>query len=467
MTDPGWGPRQRVGAVLAPLSFVVLWFAPLPLETQPHRLAAVFAAVVIAWISEVLPIAVTALLIAPLLVATGITDAQTAFAPYADPLLFLFIGGFFLARAMSRHKLDQRIATGLVNLRWVRGRAFRVRVALMCAGMFLSMWISNTATAAILMPILLGGFSDDEDASGPLLGVGYACSVGGLGTLVGSPPNGITVRLLAEHGETFGFVEWMMIGLPAALVTLVLVVVITARMHPAKGAAALPQVDRPWSRGEKATAAVFGLAVFGWMLTGLWKATGSETGSAVEAALPGGAVAIIAASFLFMLRDDEGAPVLPWDDAVKIDWGIILLFGGGISLGQQMFDTGFARALSEGFVAFTGIESLWTLTAVVTFFTIFFTEVCSNTASATMLVPLVIAIADRMEVSAVPPALAVGLAASCAFMLPIATGPNAIIYGTGRIPLPSMMRTGIALNIACALAILLLLFLLLPLYGWT
>ncbi len=203
------------------------------------------------------------------------------------------------------------------------------------------------------------------------------------------------------------------------------------------------------------------------MLTGLWKATGSEPGAAVATALPGGAVALIAASLLFMLRDEEGAPVLPWDDAVKIDWGIILLFGGGISLGQQMFDTGFARALSEGFVAFTGIESLWTLTAVVTFFTIFFTEVCSNTASATMLVPLVIAIADRMEVSAVPPALAVGLAASCAFMLPIATGPNAIIYGTGRIPLPTMMRTGIALNIACALAILLLLFLLLPLYGWT
>ncbi len=479
-------PRQRIGLALAALSALVLWWAPLPLDESAHRLAAIFAAIVILWVTEALPIPVTALLIAPSLTAAGITDGKTAFAPYADPLLFLFVGGFFIARAMQRHRLDRRMAGALLNLPFVQGRPRRMVLAFFGAAALLSMWISNTASAAILTPILLGtlpgkeeGESGTDPATAPLLGLAYACSVGGLGTLVGSPPNGITARLLAERLDgDFGFLQWAMVGLPAAVLLWCLVAWISLRRmgkvpassggssiekHPPDG---VSDEDSPSRRGQWTTALALGSAIALWLGTGLWKASGSEQGIALARALPGGSIALLACIPLFLLRDEKGERVLPWKDAAQIDWGIILLFGGGISLGKQMFETGLARALAEGFVAFSGIEQLWTLTALVAVFTIFFTEACSNTASATMLVPLVIAISDELGVSPVPPAMAVGLAASCAFVLPIATGPNAIAFGTGRIPLRTMMRTGLGLNLLCVVAIVLLLRLLLPLYGW-
>ncbi|MFT5352858.1 MAG: sodium-dependent dicarboxylate transporter 2/3/5 [Polyangiales bacterium] len=465
-------------------------------EPKAHRLLVIFVAVVILWVTEALPIPVTALLIAPALIGFGIVGSKVAFAPYADPLLFLFVGGFFIARSMQRHGLDRRLASSLLSLSVVRAKPSRLRVAFLATGALLSMWISNTATTAILAPILLGTFalgktgggkpgdgdtnSGKDPATGPLLGLAYACSVGGLGTLVGSPPNGIAARLIDDSlgpNSSFGFIEWAMIGMPTALILLVIVIVFTGRASKENRGAALASVvadskesaatpPKKWSRGERTTAAALLLAIVGWTSTGLWKASGSEAGVAFAAALPGGAVALLACVVLFVVRDEKKELVLPWNDAVKIDWGIILLFGGGIALGTQMRATGLAQALAESFVSATGIEGLWTLTAVVTVFTIFFTEACSNTASATMLVPLVISIAEELGVSIMPPALAVGLAASCAFVLPIATGPNAIVYGTGRVDLRSMMRTGLGLNLICAVAIVVLLRILLPLYGW-
>jgi sodium-dependent dicarboxylate transporter 2/3/5 len=469
---------KRVGLALAPLVFVVLWFAPLGLDRPAHRLAAVFGATVILWVTEALPIAATALLIAPMMVATGVCDAKTAFAPYADPLLFLFVGGFFIARAMARHGLDHRIASSLVGMKAVGGSPIRIRAAFMVTGALLSMWISNTATTAILVPILIGTFASGEKQSGSLLAVAYACSIGGLGTLVGSPPNGITARLLTDAGHPFDFVRWMMIGVPTAIVCVTLIFFMTRWLVPA-GAVREELLDdddddveeapheEAWSRGEKVVLISFGLAIVGWMVPGILKSAGTAIGATLSSALPGGVVALIAASVLFVLRDDRGELVLPWREANRIDWGIIMLFGGGLSLGQQMADTGLAGALARGFVGSTGITDLWTLTIVIAIGTIFFTEVCSNTASANILVPIVIAIAAEMDVSPLPPALAVGLAASCAFMLPIATGPNAIVYGSGKVTLPEMMKLGLGLNLACGLAIVLILWLLLPLYGWT
>jgi len=235
---------------------------------------------------------------------------------------------------------------------------------------------------------------------------------------------------------------------------------------PAK--ASVSAVDTPWSRGERVTALCFGLAVLGWTVPGIMRAVGAPHAESVERALPIGAVAILAAAPLFLILDEDGkAPVLPWHDAVRIDWGLILLFGGGLSLGAQMFDTGLAAAISQWFLGATGIHSLWGLTAALIVFTVFFTEACSNTASANMIVPLAIAAALELGVSPLPPALAVGLAASCAFMLPIATGPNAVAYGTGLIELPQMMRIGLVLNIVAALALLAVLYGLSMFYGWT
>jgi sodium-dependent dicarboxylate transporter 2/3/5 len=466
----GFLDRRKVGLVLTPALFVAVWFAPLGLEPRAHHLAAVFAAVIVAWVTEVLPIAVTALLIAPAMIVVGVTDSRAAFAPYADPLIFLFIGGFFIARAMTRHGLDRRMARSLTQLRLVRGSPIRIRMAFMMTAAILSMWISNTATAAILIPILLGTLPEEDDtSSGSVLAVAYAASVGGMGTLIGSPPNFITVRFLQEQTNTqFDFVQWMGVGMPVALVLVVIVGFVLQWLAPPPAiGTSVTLVASPWSRGERVTASCFGLAVVGWTVPGIMRAVGAPHAEAVAHALPIGAVAILAAAPLFLIRDaDEKTPVLPWHDAVRIDWGLILLFGGGLSLGAQMFETGLAASISQWFLAVTGISSLWGLTAALIVFTVFFTEACSNTASSNMIVPLAIAAAVELDVSPLPPALAVGLAASCAFMLPIATGPNAVAYGTGLLELPQMIRIGFVLNIVTALALLAVLYGLSTVYGW-
>ncbi len=460
-----------MGLVLTPALFLLAWFAPLGLEPRAQRLAAIFSAVIVAWVTEVVPISVTALLIGPAMILVGVTDSHAAFAPYADPLIFLFIGGFFIARAMMRHGLDRRIARTIMQLRFVHGSPVRMRMAFMLTAVVLSMWISNTATSAILIPILIGTLPEDDDHNpGSVLAIAYAASVGGMGTLIGSPPNFITVRFLEQQtGAQIDFLQWMGIGAPAALVLVVIIGFVLqwlAPPPPAESTVAL--VETPWTRGEKVTAFCFGLAVTGWTVPGIMRAVGAPNAEAVASALPIGGVAILAAAPLFLiLDDDEATPVLPWHDAVQIDWGLILLFGGGLSLGAQMFETGLAGEISQWFLGVTGIDSLWGLTAALIVFTVFFTEACSNTASSNMIVPLAIAAASELGVSPIAPALGVGLAASCAFMLPIATGPNAVAYGTGLIELPHMMRVGFVLNIVAVLSLLAVLFALSTLYGWT
>jgi len=462
--------RRKVGLALTPGLFVVTWFAPLGLEPRAQHLAAVFAAVIVAWVTEVMPISVTALLIGPAMIVVGVTDSQTAFAPYADPLIFLFIGGFFIAKAMTRHGLDRRIARALMTFRLVRGSPVRIRMAFMMTAVVLSMWISNTATAAILIPILLGTLpEDDEHSSGSVLAIAYAASVGGMGTLIGSPPNFITVRFLKEQaGVDVDFVQWMGIGVPASLALVVVIGFVLQWLAPPPPAESnVTMVTSPWSKGEVVTAVCFGLAVLGWTLPGIMRAVDAPYAAEVARALPIGAVAILAAAPLFLIRDTGGAtPVLPWHDAARIDWGLILLFGGGLTLGAQMFETGLAAHISQWFLHITGISSLWGLTAALVVFTVFFTEACSNTASSNMIVPLAIAAAIELGVSPVPPALAVGLSASCAFMLPIATGPNAVAYGTGLLDLPHMMRIGFLLNIVAALTLLAVLYALASVQGW-
>ncbi|TPW07390.1 MAG: Anion transporter, partial [Acidimicrobiaceae bacterium] len=361
--------------------------------------------------------------------------------------------------------------------RLVAGDPSRMRTAATVASVLLSMWISNTAATAILVPILLGAVggrnAESPDAkrrtAGHLMAIAYACSVGGIGTLVGTAPNLITARLLGEAGIEFGFVQWLIIGLPIACALAVATQVTLGWFDPRKApAVAAPKgtdVEPPrpgaWSRGELATALSFGVAVTGWVFPSMLQIAGSPWASTLEKALPEGAVAIVAASILFMLRDAPGgAPVLPWKEALKVDWGIIMLFGG------QMFATGLAQALGRGFLAVTGVQDLWSLTALVIVFTVVFTEICSNTATATMLVPIVLGITTELGVSPIAPVLAVGMAATCGFALPVSTGPNAIVYGTGRVPFTTMLKAGLVLDVVSAVVLWCLLRILCPLYGW-
>lgn len=471
----------RLGRPLALVLFSLVLFLPLPLPDNQHRLLALLVMVVCLWMTEALPIAGTAMLIAPALVLLDITDPKTAFAPYADPLLFLFYGAFFIAAAMQRHGLDRRIALSIVGMKVVGGIPSRARAALMLSGLLLSMWISNTATTAILVPILLGmlqGPAFEALPRGPqqaarvggLLAIAYACSVGGMGTLVGTPPNLITARLLKEVGVELNFIDFSLVGIPAALLLSLITYVFMARSYPPPKElpAPTPTSDagpRAWTRGERLTALCLSAAICGFIVPPMAAAIGVPGGERVATLLPSATVAMFAAGLLFWLQDEHQQPLLPWPEALKIDWGLIMLFGGGISLGSQMFATGLAETLGRGFINLTGVSDLWSLTAIAILFTIFFTEVCSNTATANMVLPLVLGVTTELNLPPAAPALGVGLAASCAFMMPIATGPNAIAYGTGHVPLITMVRAGFWLNLLCAVALFLLLRLLCPLYG--
>lgn len=470
----------RLGRILVLPIFVVMLWLPLPLPPLQQRLLALLLSVVCLWITEALPIAATAMLIGPALVVLGITEPKIAFAPYADPLLFLFYGAFFIAAAMQRHGLDRRIALAIVGMRIVGGVPQRARAAMMLAGLLLSMWISNTATTAILVPILLGmlkgpafdGLTPERQQHarvGGLLAIAYACSVGGMGTLVGTPPNLITARMLKEVDVDLTFVDFSLIGVPTALVLALIIYSQMAKQYPApsdlQSTSATAPTKTEWTRGEKATAVCLGSAIAGFILPPVADAIGIPGADTVAKLLPAPAVAMLAAGLLFWLRDEKKLPLLPWPDALRVDWGLIMLFGGGISLGSQMFATGLAETLGRGFIELTGVTDLWTLTALAILFTIFFTEVCSNTATANMVLPLVLGVTTELHLPPAAPALGVGLAASCAFMMPIATGPNAIAYGTNYVPLQTMVRAGFLLNILTGIALFLLLRVLCPLYG--
>lgn len=470
--------RQRVGGLAATPLFLVTWFWPTTLPELQQRLLAILVTVMCLWVSEALPISATAMLIAPTLVAAQITNARTAFASYADPLVFLFYGAFFIAAAMERHGLNRRLAGALTTLPGLQGRGALTRLAIMLTGVLLSMWISNTATTAILVPIVLGALRGEgvkgmtagarEKAQvGGLLAVAYACSVGGIGAIVGTPPNLIAVRLLAEAGLPLSFFEYSMIGLPVALTLALVIFAALTTSHPAPNKVHTQSTGhQPWTRGEALTALSLGLAILGFIAPALLTALGIGDGQANKVLPPAGA-AMLATAPLFFLHDEKGELVLPWDEARKVDWGIIMLFGGGIALGVQMFDTGLAETLGRGFIELTGVRDVWALTALAIAFTLFFTEVCSNTATANMLIPLILGVTTELDLPPVAPVLGIACAASCAFMMPIATGPNAIVYGTGLIPLPTMNRVGLTLNVLCAVTIFALLRLLCPLYGWS
>ena len=481
--------RRRIGVWLGPLTFAILllaprpargvWLglalagcvmskvpglmlAPLPLEWRAHRLAAVMALVVIYWITEPLPLAVTAFLGPAVAVVLGIAPARKALEPFADPVIFLFLGSFLLAEALRVHGLDRRIALGILALPGVAASPTRIRLAVALATAGISMWISNTATAAMMLPIALGlvralsaaGSTDPPRAT--LLLVGMAASLGGIATPVGTPPNLIALGFLAQAGRPLGFLSFMAIGVPLSLALTGAAFATASWLLP--GA---PRVARAaewvaqeraamgkWTAGQRACAIAFGAAIVLWVLPGVLSLTGAGGGLArmMGERLEESVVALLCAGLLFFWPvTGPGAQrrALEWSDAARIDWGTLLLFGGGLSLGRLAFETGLADVLGRRVVLATGVESLWALTALLLAVSIVLTETVSNTATVSMLAPLALALARQLGVPPEPPLLAVAFGASMGFMFPVGTPPNAIVYGSGYIPLKRMMRYGI------------------------
>jgi sodium-dependent dicarboxylate transporter 2/3/5 len=466
--------RRGAGLVLGPLAFGLLLAAPVPgLPASAARLLPVVAWVLLWWITEAVPLAATAVLGPALTVVLGVVPVREAFAPFGDPILFLFLGSFLLAEAMGVHGLDRRLARAVLSVPAASASPARVVLSFATMAAALSMWLSNSATTAMLYPIALGVLST-LDVSGDrrralerslLLACAYGSSVGGIGTPVGSPPNLVAVgQLSALVGVRVGFVSWSLVAVPI-LLALVACVALVLGLRLRGGAGSGPVAAGPraaasaMSTGERSVTFAFLLTVGLWVAPGLAALLGGGEGGAAAAlsrALPEGVVAVLGATLLFVLP--AGSPAgrrfaLTWGEATRIDWGTLLLFGGGLSLGGAMFRTGLSEALGKGLVEATGVSSAAGLTVVFSVFAIFFTEVTSNTAAATMLVPLAIASARAAGVSPLEPALGCGLGCSMAFMLPVATPPNAIVYGSGLVPVGTMVRAGFWMNLAACVAI--------------
>jgi sodium-dependent dicarboxylate transporter 2/3/5 len=485
--DQPFGARgiRLVGGAAAGALVLAL---PLPgLTPEAHRLAAIFAGAVIYWVTEALPLGLTALLASALAIALGIAPARTVLAPYADPVIFVFLGSFVLAEAMKTTGLDRRLAGALLRQPWAThtpGRLLATVGAVTCG---ISLWVSNTATVAMMLPIgtgLLRGLGPAGDPRvsrypiGLLLMLTWGSSVA-IGIPVGSPPNLIAIGLIRElTGHRVTFFDWAALTMPATVVMLAVSWILLRWLYgepsrpgpPARFEPAATPAPGPWTAAQLSVAAVFTLAAGLWMLPGaVAAATSPESPAArwLEARLPESTVALGAGVALFCLPVglDRGAQAAAWKRMATIDWGTILLFGGGLSLGRLMFETGLAEAAGRALVQVTGAESLWALTGVAIVAGILLSELTSNTASASMLVPVVIAIAQATGASPVPPALGAALGASFGFMLPISTPPNAIVYGSGLVPLREMVRAGALLDVAGAALIWLSLRLLCPLLG--
>ncbi|WP_456435960.1 SLC13 family permease [Thermovibrio ammonificans] len=404
------------------------------------------------WIFEVLPLPVTALSIPVLGVLLGCGSVKEAFASFAHPIIFLFLGGFALAAALSKFKLDTFIAYKVVSLS--KGSGVAATVLLFAATAFISMWISNTSTTAMMLPLALGivgAASDERLKSFVLLGVAYSASVGGIGTLVGSPPNGITA---ADLG--MGFVDWLKFGLPTVLVLfplLYLVLVLYFRPRLSGGFNVEP-VDFSFRREHYLVFVVFLFAVLGWLFSKpLSHLLGISKG--FDALVAVSAVILLFAFGLLNWRElEEGT-----------DWGTLYLFGGGIALSHFLKTTGASSFIAREFVSLVGGFPLFLLILSVSLFMIFMTELMSNTATAAIFVPILISASKGLGVSPLDLAMPAGIAASCAFMLPVATPPNAIVYGTGFIRQRDMLRVGLALNLLFAFVIAVLVSFLVRVYG--
>jgi len=473
--------RRSAGLILGPLIFLAVLLSPSSLDPQAHRLAAVFALVIVFWITEAIPLAVTALLGPAVAVVLGVAGAREAFGSFGHPIIFLFMGSFFIAAAMRHHGLDRRIALFVLSREWVGEHPGRILFAFGAIAAFLSMWMSNTATTAMMLPIGLGVLSTlstqtgaEEQrgggrgagyATGLLLMIAYACNVGGIATPVGTPPNLIAIGMIERiTGREISFFEWMSFATPIAVVLFLLVYVVIRRLYPARkkrfdGAARVIRGERAtlggWSAGERAALLAFLLAVTLWTLPGMADlALGQDhpASRALGEALPEGPAAIIAATLLFVFptnwRKHEFA--LSWREAVRIDWGTILLFGGGLSLGSLAFSTGLAGAIGDAVLSVSGGLPLLLVALIAVFTADFMTEVMSNTATANLLIPMFLALsAEAVGGDPLLPALAATLGCSLAFCIPVATPPNAIVYGSGRVPLTQMIRAGILLDLGC------------------
>jgi sodium-dependent dicarboxylate transporter 2/3/5 len=474
--------------VFGPLLFAAILVAPTPEGLSPagQAVAATTAWVAVWWISEAIPIPATSLLPIVLFPLTGALDVDTTTSSYADPLIFLFMGGFFIAMAMQRWGLYRRIA--LRTIRAIGTGPSRLILGFMIATGFLSMWVSNTATTMMMTPIGLAVILQTSDlveetdadvptaqgefrfGTGLMLCIAYSASVGGVATIIGTPLNLVLVGAINEtFGQSISFAQWMLYGVPIAVLGIAIIWVYITKLFIPPRMDALPggmrvineELDAlgPMTREEQLVLVVFAATAVGWL----------SRSFVLEPLIPGiddSIIAIVGALALFLIpgREADGSFtfLLDWETAVGIPWGIILLFGGGLAIAAGFQESGLAEWLGGLLGGLAGVSIVLVL-AVVVGLTIFMTELTSNTATTAVLMPIMASVATGLSIHPYGVMIGAATAASFAFMLPVATPPNAVVFGSGYITMPQMAKAGFGLNIIGGVLVILLALSWLPL----
>lgn len=440
----------KTGILLADIVLFIVLLNVLPFTPVENKGLALLFFVGILWLTEAVHVTITAVSIPVLAVILGLVPTKAALAGFADPNIYLFFGGFALAAAMHYQKLDRIIAQRIMAL--AKGNFKLSILFLFTITAFLSMWMSNTATAAMMLPLAIGMLSkiDYEENRGTyvfiLLGIAYSASIGGMGTLVGSPPNAIVASNL---GMTFA--DWFKIGFPFMIVLMPLMLVaLYLVFRPRLDIEVDFKDEKIELNGTRITTLlVFVVVAFCWIFSAqINPVISSFMGVKGTIGSFDSVIAIGAAIVVVVLR------LISWKEVQNnTDWGVLMLFGGGITLSAVLKDSGASKLMADGIVFMVEGQHYFIIGLLVAFFIVFLTEFTSNTAAAALLVPLFISIAESIGAPPLGLAVIIGLGASCAFMLPVATPPNAIVFGTGYIKQQDMIRVGLVLNIFCSFAI--------------
>lgn len=471
-----FGNKHHIGLIAGLVLFSFLLIIPTPagMTVAGQRAAAVSVLMICWWLTEALPLSATAM--APLVFypILGIMDSTSVALPYANHNIFLFLGGFCIAISMQKWNLHRRIALQIIKV--IGNRPRRLVLGFMIATAFLSMWISNTATTMMMLPIglaLITHFCGEKSGqtkrtnfgTALMLGIAYSASIGGIGTLIGTPPNLVLagqITLLFPDIPELGFFQWMQVGIPLVVIFLPTVwCYLTFYAFPPENNISSKTIDiieqeiallGPLNRGEKYTLAVFVTTCFAWLFrkniaVGSLVIPGWTSLFGLEPFVSDATIAIAAALLLFVIPINlkKKEFVLDWPSAVKLPWGILLLFGGGFAMAKGFMDTGLSDWVGQHMMCIA-VLPLVCMIALTCLFMTFLTETTSNTAATTMLLPILATLSGMLDIHPFALIFPATLSASCAFMFPIATPPNAIIFGSGQISVPIMARTGLILN---------------------
>lgn len=482
---PSYKKSQLIGLFLGPVLFVLtlLFFNPADLSAEGVAILASTIWIATWWITEAVPIPVTSLLPLVLFPLTQGLDVKATASSYGDETIFLFMGGFMIALAMEKWNLHRRIALTIISL--IGTNMDRIVLGFMVATGFLSMWISNTATAMMMVPIGLAIIYQISDAlkddttidtsrdnfgfgKALMLGIAYSASLGGIATLIGTPPNTLLAGAInTMYGIELSFARWMLFGVPLAWIFIIITWIYLVKVaYPSKlkqlpGGRAVIEQEREKlgkaSTEEKLVFFIFSLAAFSWITRTFFLSKFID-------GLSDGVIAMTFAILLFVIPsvNIRGDHLLDWGTAVKLPWGILLLFGGGLAIAAGFVDSGLSEWIGSQLIGLQGINLLLVI-LIVSGLVIFLTEITSNTATASMMYPIMASLAVALGFHPYALMIAAGVAASCAFMLPVATPPNAVVFGSGYLRIPDMVKAGFALNIIGVFLVTLTIYFVLPL----